>query len=460
MSPLPRVALPLLLAGVLGTGAAGQPPGGDFPAAHPGHTVVLNDDAGWCWFQDERALVQAGQLVLGTVACGRYDRARRGDIEVTSYDLATGRRSRQTLHKNFQADDHSAPALLVRPDGRLLAVYTRHGRDDHVHSRLSTRPGDAGSWEAERVFVPGAGSRVTYSNLHRLARENEGRGRVYNFFRGYQARFKPSWMFSDDDGATWKVGGLLIDFPAKVRHRPYVKYASDGLDTIHFLFTEGHPRDYDNSIYHAYYRAGVMYRSDGTAIGKLSDGPIRPEQATRVFTGDRNNVAWTQDLHLDGDGRPYAVYSVQKDSAGLPPGRGGTDHRYRYARWDGRRWHDQEIAHAGARLYPGEDDYTGGICLHPNDPDTVFLSANVDPATGKRLPGGHYEIFQGQRAAGGKTWRWTAVTAGSSVDNIRPVVPSWKDGPTALLWLRGKFPRFTRYELEVVLRFRPRRGEP
>jgi hypothetical protein len=264
-------------------------------------------------------------------------------------------------------------------------------------------------------------------------------------------------MVSEDGGVSWKAGGLLIDFPSKVRHRPYVKYASNGQDTIHFLFTEGHPRDFDNSIYHAYYRAGRLYRSDGTPIGKLADGPIRPDQATCVFAGNRDNVAWTQDLHLDAHGRPVAVYSVQKDSAGLPPGRGGTDHRYRYARWDGKRWQDREIAYAGTRLYAGEDDYTGGICLHPNDPDTVFLSANVHPSTGKSLPAGRYEIFQGQSADGGKSWRFSAITADSSLDNIRPVVPAWEDRRTALLWLRGRFTSYTRYDLEVVVRFLPRR---
>ncbi|MFO0808898.1 MAG: BNR-4 repeat-containing protein [Gemmataceae bacterium] len=460
MSPLARPVPTLLLLGVAAARSVAAPPSGDFSAARPGPAIVLNDDAGWCWFQDERALVHAGQLILGTVAGGRYDTARRGDVEVTSYDLATGRASRHTLHKNLQADDHAAPALLARPDGRLLAVYSRHGTDGLVHYRLGTRPGDATAWGPEQTFVPGERSRVTYSNLHRLARENGGRGRVYNFFRGYQASFKPSWMYSDDDGTTWTAGGLLIDFPAKTLHRPYAKYASDGQDTVHVLFTEGHPRDYDNSIYHAYYRSGRLHRSDGTPIGELASGPIRPDQATRVFAGDRDNVAWTQDLHLDADGRPYVVYSVQKDSAGLPPGKGGVDHRYRYARWDGTRWQDWEIAYAGTRLYPGEDDYTGGICLHPNDPGVAFLSANVDPSTGKGLPGGHYEIFRGESADGGRTWRWAAVTSGSPIDNIRPVVPDWAGGPTALLWLRGRYASYTRYELEAVVRFLPRRMDP
>ena len=74
------------------------------------------------------------------------------------------------------------------------------------------------------------------------------------------------------------------------------------------------------------------------------------------------------DLELDAEGRPFVGYSVQKDSAGLPPGQGGTDHRYRLARWTERPGQDGELAFAGTRLYAGEDDYTGGVALVPGDP--------------------------------------------------------------------------------------------
>jgi hypothetical protein len=30
--------------------------------------VTLNDDGGWCWFQDERALIHRGQLIFASAA--------------------------------------------------------------------------------------------------------------------------------------------------------------------------------------------------------------------------------------------------------------------------------------------------------------------------------------------------------------------------------------------------------
>ncbi|HKZ30760.1 MAG TPA: BNR-4 repeat-containing protein [Vicinamibacteria bacterium] len=436
----------------------GPPPeagrGGASPLAAP---VVLNDDGGWCWFQDERALVVGDRLVFGSVAAGRSDASRRGTVEVTSVVLATGattrfRLSATPVERAGRYDDHDTPAFVVRGDGRLLAVWAGHGYDNRILSRVSLRPGDATGWGDERAFVPSPSSSVTYSNLHRLAGE---RGRIYDFFRGLDNRFKPSMAWSDDEGESFRSGGVVIDVPATFRHRPYVKYASDGQATVHLAYTEGHPRNFDNSLYHAYYRDGVLHRSDGSVIRPLAEGLRDPVEGTRVFQGDPANVAWVIDLELDAQGRPFVAYSVQKDSAGLPQGQGGSDHRYRLARWTGKAWNDREIASAGTRLYAGEDDYTGGVALVPGDPTRVLVSTDADPTTGAPLVSAadgkrHWEIFRGTTPDDGLTWQWQAVTRDSTADNLRPIVPRSDARDELLLWLRGRYRSYTDYDLEVV----------
>lgn len=425
------------------------------------HTVVLNDDGGWCWFEDERSLVVNGRLIVGSIAGGAHDVRRRGDVDVTSYDLKTGRTERFTLHHSDDPreqkrwfDDHNSPAFVVRGDGRLVAMYSLHGLDEKIYYRVSARPGNATAWGPELVLVPSAASRVTYSNLHRLSGEN---GRIYDFFRGFNNSFKPSYAFSDNDGETWKAGGVFLDVPLQFRHRPYVKYASDGRATVHFAYTDGHPRDFDNSVYHAYYRGGKLHRSDGTVIRSLGEGLRAPQEGTRVFAGDKDNVAWVSDLHLDRRGRPYLVYSVQVNSGGKPLPEHGDDHRYRYARWNGAKWEDAEIAYAGSRLYPGEDDYTGNIALDPQDPNTVYLSSNADPSTGAPLRSAadgqrHWELYRGRTRDGGRTWRWEALTRDSTQDNLRPMVPVWQAKQRVVLWLRGKMRTYTDYRFEIVAR--------
>lgn len=423
--------------------------------------ITFNDDGGWCWFEDERVLVHGGKLLIGSLASGARDPARRGAVEVTSFDLASGRKSVTTLRRGASDierkawfDDHNSPALLARPDGRILAMYSRHGNEEKIYYRISTNASGE-TWQDEQVFVPSAASRVTYSNPHWLAEENGGRGRIYDFFRGLHNSFKPSYAYSDDLGQTWIPGNVFIDVPSKFRHRPYVKYASDGKQTVHIAYTDGHPRNFDNSVYHIYYRAGKLHRSDGAVIRSLSEGLRAPEEGTRIFQGDPNNVAWVSDLHLDAEGRPYLAYSVQKDSAGLPARQGGEDHRYRYARWTGKSWSGAEIAYAGSKLYAGEDDYTGNVALDPDDPDTVFISTNAEPSSGKPLLSRadnqrHWEIFRGTTHDGGMHWSWTPVTRDSAADNIRPVVPKWDNRNRALLWLRGKMISYTNFNFEVV----------
>ena len=417
--------------------------------------ITFHHDAGWCWFDDERALVQDQKLFIATVADGRtpdgsLDRTRRGHIEVTRYDLDFGESLGTTsLHENLEADDHNSPAMIVRPDGRILAVYAKHGPENRIYFR--TTASDQGQlWQPERTFVPSSSSRITYSNLHFLSRENDGKGRVYNFFRGLDGTWKPSVMTSDDFGETWKVIGRLIDDGDGNAVRPYAKYVSDGTGRVHIVFTEGHPRNQNNSLYHIYYEAGNLHHSNGNVIQKLSDGPIRPRQATRIFAGNPNNVAWPGDVEIDTEGRPVVAYSVQKDGAGKPQGQGGEDHRYRYARWDGGTWKDQEIAYAGSRLYAGEDDYTGNVALDPDDANTIYISTNANPITGKQAPDSHYEIHRGVTRDQGRNWTWTPVTEQSKRDNIRPMIPSWNKDRTVVLWLQGDYHSYTDYDLDVV----------
>ncbi len=411
--------------------------------------VVLEDDGGWCWFEDPRVAVDGEKLVAGTVANGSHDPSRKGDIDVVSYDLAAGTVTHSTLHKNLQADDHDSPALLLRPDGRWLALYSMHGTENRIYYRVSVRPHDATEWQPEQVFIPSPSTRATYSNPHLLSRENIPQGRIYDFFRGYDNTAKPSWMVSDDLGESWKMGGLLIDFQARRKHRPYVKYASDGRDTIHFAFTEGHPMEFDTGLYHAVYRAGQLCDSGGRVIRALTNGPVLPAEATCIFAGNSNNIAWIHGLALDKQGRPRLVYTVQKNAAGVPKGKAGQDLRYRFARWDGSKWRDAEIAFAGSTLYTGEDDYAGGICLHPDDPDTVFISANVNPTSGKSP--GRFEIYRGHTRDQGATWTWTPMTHDSQVDNLRPIVALIGKHQAVLLWLRGQYLKYTNYDLQVVL---------
>ena len=446
----------VLLAGISVPVSAAGPP-------DENSLITFKKNGGWCWYQDPRAVVSENSLFFGSVAAIDRDHSAAGDIEVTSYDISSGELNHFKLHPQLQPDDHNVPAFLLLPDGRLLASYMTHGGDSLMRWRISGAPSTIDAWSEE--YTVDAGADLSYSNLFMLQAEGN---RIYNFHRGIG--WNPNFMVSDDLGKSFHYGGRLLNWPRPEKGeagysgmdggRPYLKYASDGIDTIHFITTEDHPRAFDNSLYHGFIRDENIYKSNGEKLGTLSpdpEGGVVVNSLTRIFKGDAENVAWTIDLEMDEHGCPYTVFSVQKNSGEwkASPGRGGLDHRYYYARWDGNNWHVHEMAFAGTRLYAREDDYTGLAALDPRDKDIVYISTNADPLTGKPLIScldgeRHREIFRGITRDGGKTWKWDPVTRNSDVDNIRPIVPNGTSDRDIVLWLRGKYYSYTHYDLDVV----------
>lgn len=444
----PRRPLMALLSVALGAWAAAATTSDEYPNNYVGATLVrLNDNGAWSWFMDPRVIVHDGRLIAGSVRAVGNNQAnvsdpRWGNVEVSVYDIATGKTDTAVLHPHLEQDDHDAPAFLVRQDGRYLAVYSKHAKERRMYSRISEphNPlvwGPASAWATPGEDAPGVRNNATYANLFRMPN-----GRIYNFIRAY--RHDPNYMFSDDDGTTWTYGGRWLY--GRGGYSPYLKFAHDEKGTVHFVATEDHPRNFDNNLYHGYLRDGVLYHSNGTKVGTLStstEATIATWDFTRIFESDPDHVAWMVDIELDTDSRPYVLFSTQRDGRGLPPHQGGMDLRYHYARWTGTTWRQEEIAHAGRRLYPYEDDYSGLGALDPNDPSVVYISTDADPVTGAPLISAadrqrHYELFRGERAASGN-WAWTPFTRHSTADNLRPVIPHWNDPRTAIVWMRGSY---------------------
>jgi hypothetical protein len=415
-----------------------------------GKIIPLAENGAYSWFSDPRAIVWKDWLVVGSVRAVENARTgasdpNYGNVDVSVCNLTTGKVQSVVLHHYFEQDDHDDPAFLPLPDDRLMAFYSKHAQERKAYVRISEK-NDPSKWSEPTIIeTPGtdaraySGNNVTYSNPFRFPD-----GRIYNFYRGFG--YDPNYMFSDDTGETWTYGGRVL--AGKTGYGPYAKYAYDGDQTVHIIATEDHPRNYDNSLYHAMIRVrdGKILDSSGKQIGDLSKTTqegIKVWDMTKIFQGDPDSVAWMCDIKLDSDKHPYVAFSVQKDGREKPRGEAGFDHRYYYARFDGAKWTAHEMAFGGTRLYRGEDDYTGLVALHPTDPDTVVISTDADPNTGAPLISRvdnlrHHELFRGHTADGGKTWTWTTLTRDSAYDNLRPMALVWKD-QTVLVWMRGKY---------------------
>src|SRR6266542_2254642 len=321
------VGLALVLVGVLSAALVAAPDAGALPLRRREAGV----SGAWSWFGDPRAVYYQGAHRRTYV--GWIDHA--GSIQVGSYDHDTGVRVTATLKQNFQIDDHNNPSLLLRPDGHLIAFWSAHigGR---MYYRRTVGPEDVTAWEPER-FVPTNSEGpwgYTYPNPVQLSAEGN---RIWLFWRG--GNFNPTFSTSDDE-ATWTPARTLISVPDQ---RPYVKYASNGGDTIHFAFTQAHPRNVATDIYYARYRAGRIERASGAQIEPLSQAPIVPSQADRIYTAalHHGQRAWVHDVAADAAGRPVVTYASFVSTS---------DHRYHYSRWTGTRWEDHEIARAGGSM--------------------------------------------------------------------------------------------------------------
>jgi hypothetical protein len=401
-----------VLATVMGTSA---PPA-------PGAQRALGDGA-WSWFADPRAVRYDGahqRTYVGWVA-------QDGDIKVSAYDHATLSRTTVVLASKLQVDDHANPALQVLPDGRLRVFYSAHY--GNVMSYRTTRnPEDITSWEAPlTVPVNSPGTKgYTYPNPSRLSAERTS----YLFWRG--GNHNPTFSTQADGASTWSPARTLVSVPGQ---RPYIKYDANGTDTIRFAFTNAHPAAVaDVNIYYAAYRAGGIFRANGTRIASVGTA-IAPSQADTVY--DTARKAWVHDVAADSSGRPVVVFASFASTS---------DHRYMYARWTGSRWQTSEITAAGGSISPDgkEPYYSAGITLDHEDPATVYLS---------RLVAGIYEVETWTTADGGTTWSRQAVTSADTANNVRPISPRGLIPFTAdlsVVWIRGIYNSYVDYKTSIT----------
>jgi hypothetical protein len=441
--------------------------------------MLINDNGGFCWYQDDKVIYDpvAGNILTSTAArgygFGGVGNARGDDVDATTFNIATGKRTRVKACDRG-GDDHNMGAFWIRPDGRYLHFYCPHYSTQWgsglplTYSRLSTNPHDGNSWGDEQSFnwstISGisvsTGGDLTYTNIHYVSGEGTGNGRLYDIVRWNGKT--PNIAYSDDLGATWQYMGKLSSAVGPSGYSYYYhKFRSNGVDRIHFICTEQHPRDYNNSVYHGYIKDGKSYDSYGNVVDNNlfdQDAPgtnlFTPVWLTGPQTADSCHTGWTNELELDKNGYPVCLYQTRHGTTPWGSGSGQNtigayDHRFFYGRFDGSAWHYTELAKIGTGLHLPEQDYTGMGCIHPNDVNVIYISTNFDPVTDVNI-GIRREIFKGVTYDNGATWDWTQITFHSTVDNIRPAIPKWDANNTAVFWTRGSYPSQEQFNFTLV----------
>jgi hypothetical protein len=413
-------------------------------SSFPSGSGTVTEDGSWCWFQDPRAVFWGNRLWVGYVSTGDADSVKKGRVSIAEVNLKTGRTREFVLHQPksheeavLWADDHNSPAFAVISSRLMLAFYTKHSKSNEIFTVRIRKFFGRAHFEKQETFIPSEDSRVCYSNPVNLSSER----RVFNFFRGLRNTRKPSCSFSDSLGKSWVSGGILVDLKSEFKHRPYLKLDSNGRDQIDFAVTEGHPREYPNSIYHFSYKSAVgLLDSHDRIFSTLAEGVQLPTQGTKVFNSRENESAWVITVNRMGN-EVFILFSLRRSTNEKT--RKDSDLSYHLARFTDGGWSVSEIADAGPQLYQGEDDYSGLAALHPTNPKVVFISTKVDP--GNNVKTRKWELYKGT-TYDFVSWSWIPVTKNSRKDNIRPLCVSSPRGEVVLLWLEGEKRSFKDYD--------------
>ena len=97
--------------------------------------LTLNTNGAWTWFNDQRALYYRGILYFGYAT---FQINNNGKSALSTYTPWTGVVSNLWTGSLSESDEHDVPGLLVKQDGTMLAIYTRHQTDQFFTCRLST----------------------------------------------------------------------------------------------------------------------------------------------------------------------------------------------------------------------------------------------------------------------------------------------------------------------------------
>ena len=217
--------------------------------------------------------------------------------------------------------------------------------------------------------------------------------------------------------------------PRCPRQRPYVKVASDGIETIHMASPTGTRARRRLSLYYARYTAGKWFRADGRRIGSP---PFAPADADRVWDVTARRPARLGARRRLRRGRAPAHRLRGLPLADRPPLPPRALDRQRLAATGRSR-----AAGASSRRRRASEQYSGGIVLDHADPAVVYLSRAGRGAVADRA------LADARRR---RAWTHRSLTEGSREQNVRPVVARG-GGP---LWLRGPYVNYRRYRTVVV----------
>lgn len=416
-----------------------------------GAQIRGHSSGGWCWFHEPRAVSAGGKTFFGCNRIGAT--STTGAAQVASIDEVTGEVATYNVASGADwHDDHSYPVLLIRPDGRLIAFYSKHNDTDGLRFRISVNAYDVSAWSAETVFTdPQTSWGNTYPSPCMLSAESN---KVYVFFRDEDDNL--AVITSTDiatvgaateeggalaDTVTWASPSVLVENPDSEAKGIYAKVWSNGVDRIDFGLTyalqAGDGTKID--IRHAFWKDSALRDSDGVVLGAAD---VAFDNCTLVADSDSYGDVWVHDICRDRrTGVVQIVFAQFVTTA---------SHRYHYARF-GSSWSVSELPLTTTYMVPAiytERYYSPGACLDGSRVGVVYAAAGDDV--------GASVMYRLTTMDGGANWLVQVLSpdpiseAAYANQNVRPVVPRNRSADFGVLWMRGSYTTYFVYGTDIV----------
>ena len=296
-------------------------------------------------------------------------------------------------------DTHGSPAIWVDADGYYHITYGSHASEQkHVKS---TNPGDILSWEA----LPDITSYATYPQVIEL------NGTLYLFYRagGHTA----DWVYrtSTDGGYTWSGETAVIDSTSY--NVWYVSFRKGKDGRIHVAWVwkdEQNTLGTDEPEYYRRYNVYYMYR-DHDGSWKNIEGVTLTLPITKDIADNYCLVYRTDNLsplkHCNeavadaaADGTPFILF-VYSDLYG------GTEFRWKLAKWNGSSWDIIDITSTSCTFACGDINV-----IDENNIEVFIPSGGVFCRQRNELGRGG-QIEKWKSTDGGQTWSREKIIARS-----------------------------------------------
>ena len=305
------------------------------------NTVVTNN-GGWNWYVEPSGThIQPGDELATRFESGtyssnggykfRHDKTYMGwvedggDIVIGEYNHDTDEYKRVVIHEKLESDDHNNPAVVILPDGRIMAVYTMHTNEAFVYYRVTKNPEDISEWNDEQFYlcqsVTPDDTNVYYATYPSVFMVHDDEGIIGNdvIYMGWRGvHWKPTFAkfsmpdengvcetlmnqtqfanttygystYDNKDAPNAKSDGGKTDSG----RRPYTKYDYDfDRNKIYITFTANHPdNDKRNHIYYIY--LDIEDQNLYTAKDRLLQPlPFENQQVYRTQGANGTNGQW------------------------------------------------------------------------------------------------------------------------------------------------------------------------